>query len=141
MEQVDALHRENLPHLFQKPAGPVRDREYIVSLIDDEHVGLFVAETSAGLVGFVHVMVRETPPIPLFVPRRFAIVDNLGVDPEFRQSGVGRALMARAQTWARRKGAASVELNVYEFNQPAIMFYEKLGYKSAARRMSLPLGG
>jgi ribosomal protein S18 acetylase RimI-like enzyme len=140
MEQVDALHREHLPHLFRKPAGPVRDRDYIVDLIQDEHVGLFVAEGSVGLLGFVHVLVRHTPPIPLFVDRRFAIVDNLGVDRNSRRAGIGRALMEQAHDWAIRKGAESVELNVYEFNDPAIAFYEKLGYEGAARRMTLPLG-
>jgi ribosomal protein S18 acetylase RimI-like enzyme len=140
MEQVDALHREHLPHLFQEPAGPVRDRDYIADLIQDEHVGLFVAAASVGLLGFVHVLVRQTPPIPLFVDRRFGIIDNLGVDPDFRRTGVGRALMEQAHDWAIRKGAESVELNVYEFNDPAIAFYEKLGYKGAARRMTLPLG-
>jgi ribosomal protein S18 acetylase RimI-like enzyme len=139
MEQVDALHREHLPHLFQKPAGPVRDRDYITDLSQDEHVGLFVAEGCVGLLGFVHVLIRHTPPIPLFVDRRFAIIDNLGVDANCQRIGVGRALMEQAQDWAIRKGAESVELNVYEFNDPAITFYEKLGYKGAARRMTLPL--
>ena len=30
IDQVDALHREHLPHIFQKPDGPPRDREYVL---------------------------------------------------------------------------------------------------------------
>jgi hypothetical protein len=41
-----------------------------------------------------------------------------------------------AQAWAIAKGATSVELNVFEFNQKAIAFYEGLGYQTLSRKMS-----
>jgi len=53
--EVDKLHRDNLPWMFQEPDGPVRDRDFILGSIADEAVGLFVAEIEGQLVGFVHV--------------------------------------------------------------------------------------
>jgi ribosomal protein S18 acetylase RimI-like enzyme len=47
--------------------------------------------------------------------------------------------MRRAQTWARAQGAGEIELTVYEFNEPAIAFYQSLGYKTVSRRMTFPL--
>ena len=47
--------------------------------------------------------------------------------------------MDEAQVWAIAKGAASIELNVYEFNQAAISFYERLGYQTLSRKMSKEL--
>ena len=41
---VDALHREHLPHIFQQPDGPARDREYMLGVLADESCGFFVAE-------------------------------------------------------------------------------------------------
>ena len=138
-DEADALHRENLPHRFQKPGGPVREQEYYSGLIADGNVGLFVAEAGGKLVGFVHALIRDAPAIPVFVPRRHAIVDGIVVKSEFRNHGTGRMLMDKMQAWAIAKGAASIELNVYEFNETAISFYERLGYQTFSRKMSRDL--
>jgi GNAT superfamily N-acetyltransferase len=136
IDQVDALHREHLPHIFCRPPGPVRERAYILDLIADQEVGLFVAEVDGQLAGLVHVVMWETPPVPILVPRCVASVDNLAVRSDVRRAGVGQALMDRAHRWARAHGAAEVELTVYEFNEPAIAFYSSLGYSTSNRRMS-----
>ena len=135
-EQGDRVHRKNLPHLFRKPEGPAREWEYIRSLLEDRNVALYVAETQSQLVGFVNVMLLRSADIPLMVPRRYAVIDNLVVDEDFRRCGVGRALMTSAEDWAREQGASSVELNVYAFNQPARRFYEVLGYGDVSVKMS-----
>jgi ribosomal protein S18 acetylase RimI-like enzyme len=134
--EVDALHREQCPHIFQKPPGPVRERAYILDLLADEDHGLFVAETGGRVAGFLHVIAHDTPPIPILAPRRLAMVDNLAVRRDLRRTGIGRALMDRAQQWAREQGATELELNVFEFNAGAIAFYRSLGYETRTRRMS-----
>jgi GNAT superfamily N-acetyltransferase len=139
IDQVDTLHRERLGQLFQKPSGPVRDRDYILGLIANKDVGLFVSEAAGVVIGFVHVAVWESPPAPIFVLRRYAVVDSLFVHPRLRRTGVGRALMERAQQWAVAQGASEVELTVYDFNDIARAFYERLGYDTRSRRMYLPL--
>ncbi len=138
-DEIDAWHRENLPHLFRKPCGPVRERDYYLGLISDESVGLFVAETGKELVGYVHAIVRDTPAFPVFVPRHYAVVDSIAVKASYRNQGTGRTLMNRIQDWALTKGASSIELNVYEFNESAISFYEALGYQTLSRKMSKDL--
>jgi len=132
----DALHRENLPHIFQKPNGAAREKDYYLGLIADENVALLVAEAGGDLVGFVHAIVRDTPAIPVIVPRRYAIVDGIVVKSGFQNHGIGRILMDKMQEWATAKGATSIELNVYEFNETAISFYERLGYQTLSRKMS-----
>jgi ribosomal protein S18 acetylase RimI-like enzyme len=138
-DEGDELHRDNLPQRFHEPTGPVRDKEYILGLIANENVGLFAAETEGQLVGFAHVVIRDSPPISIFVPRRYAYVENLVVKEGFRRAGIGRALMSEAHDWAIARGASSVELNVYEFNVPAIAFYQELGYQTISRQMNTPL--
>jgi ribosomal protein S18 acetylase RimI-like enzyme len=139
IEQADRLHRENLPHLFRQPQGPVRDREYFLGLLEDADHGLFAAEVEGQIMGYVHIVVRETPAIPIVVPRRLAVVDNLCVRERVRRAGIGRALMHRAQRWACAQGVSEIELTVYEFNELAIAFYHSLGFETVNRRMSLRL--
>jgi ribosomal protein S18 acetylase RimI-like enzyme len=135
-DEGDALHRENLPWIFQKPRGAVRGRDYVLGLIADETVGFFVAQVEDRLVGLICVMTRESSEVPIFVRRRYVVVDNVVVKEEFRRTGIGRALMEKAHEWAVVEGADSIELNVWEFNQEAIEFYKTLGYETASRKMS-----
>ncbi len=139
LAEVDALHRQRLPHLFRQPAGRVREPEYLSGLMTDDKVSLLVAEVEGQLVGTVVVGLCDTPPVPILVPRRYAMVDSLAVRHEFRRAGVGRALMEEAQRWAAAQGATSIDLNVYEFNDEAIAFYRSLGYEILSHRMSRAL--
>jgi ribosomal protein S18 acetylase RimI-like enzyme len=138
-DELDAWHREHLPHLFQKPGDPVRERDYYLGLISDENAGVFVAETGRELVGFVHAILRDAPSHPIFVPRHYVIVESILVKSSYQDQGAGRILMNKIQDWAFSKGASSIELNVYEFNETAISFYKKLGYQTLSRKMSKDL--
>ena len=137
--EVDALHRDNLPHIFRQPEGVAREKDYYLGLIADENVALLVADVDGSPVGFGHAILRDAPGMPIFVPRRYAVIDSLVVKSGFRNRGIGRALVDRVQEWALAKGAGSIELNVYEFNEKAVSFYESLGYRNLSRKMSKEL--
>lgn len=135
-DEVDALHRDHLPHIFQKPDGAVREQDYYLGLIADEDTALFVAEAGGKLVGFICAVVRDAPDFPVYVPRCYAMVDCIGVKSGFQNQGIGRTLMEKMEVWATAKGATSIELNVYDFNETAISFYEGLGFHGLSRKMS-----
>jgi len=139
-DEVDALHRDHLPDIFQEPDGPVRPRDYFWGLIRDDGVGLFVAEVGGRIVGFVHAVIRDEPALPIFFPQRHAVVEGIAVKSEFRNRGIGRRLMGAVQDWAISNAATSIELNVYEFNKAAMAFYQKLGYGTLSRKMRKRLG-
>jgi len=48
--------------------------------------------------------------------------------------------MDAMEHWSQKNGASSTELNVYEFNEKAITFYENLGYQTFSRRCVKELG-
>ena len=60
----------------------------------------------------------------------------LGVTEEQRGGGIGRALLARAEDFARQKGLVGVYLDTFEFQAPR--FYQGLGYTECGR---LPASG
>ncbi|HHX65011.1 MAG TPA: GNAT family N-acetyltransferase [Chloroflexi bacterium] len=100
---------------------------------------ILLAEVENKAVGLLHAWLRHTLDIPIFVPRRYVEIDNIAVRPDWRGRGIGRALMEAAESWARTRGAKSVELTVWEFNVGARAFYEELGYRTVNRRMARPL--
>jgi len=108
-DEIDAIHRDHHPSIFQKPDGPVREVDYYIGLISDESTAVFVAEWEGNIVGFVQAMVRDTPDIPILMSRRFAIVDGIVVRSKYKQRGIGRMLMKRIEVWTKEKGASSIE--------------------------------
>jgi GNAT superfamily N-acetyltransferase len=58
-------------------------------------------------------------------------IDVLWVDEAARATGIGSALLERAETKARSLGAHSAMLNTFEWQAPA--FYAKRGYKEFGR--------
>lgn len=131
--QVDQLHAQALPDLFQASDAPARTQEWSTQVMTSEDAVLFVAERQSVLAGLVLCQVCSSPVFPLFVPQRFVVVNELVVHNAFQRQGIGRSLMQRAHDWARTQGIADIELTVYEFNTPARHLYEDLGYRTQHR--------
>jgi len=138
-EEVDSLHCKALPHIFREPDGSARTEEFISSIISDENATLFIAETNGQIIGLVHVLTKQAPPIPIMVSRRYAVLENLAVREGYRRLGVGTSLLERAHQWALSREVSQIESNVWEFNEEAIAFYRKQGYTTSRRWISRPL--
>ncbi len=136
VHEAEVFHRQALPEVFRKPPERFPPRSLYYTLITAAESTVLVAEREAELVGFVTIRVDEAPDDPILTPRRFAMVDLLAVRREQQHRGIGQALMGAAHSWAHKQGVAEVMLNVWEFNQHAIGFYEELGYTTASRLMS-----
>jgi ribosomal protein S18 acetylase RimI-like enzyme len=134
-KQMDSLHEQALPGIFRAPEGPARSREHISRLMRNKRGTLFVAESDGRVIGTVNVALQDAPDIPVFRPRRFAVVGELVVDQACRRRGVARMLLKKADKWAKAQGAERIELNVWEFNEAAIRCHQSLGYSTLSRRM------
>jgi GNAT superfamily N-acetyltransferase len=139
MDQVDAIHRDVLPEMFKKPEGPVRELDYFSDLLSNQDICLFIAEAENEPMGLVHVMLSESPAIPVFVRRKIAVVVDLVVKSSYQRMGIGTSLMEVAHEWAQERGARAVELTVFDFNKNALALYNKLGYEPLRHRMAKPL--
>jgi ribosomal protein S18 acetylase RimI-like enzyme len=69
-----------------------------------------------------------------------ASLRRLAVSPEFRRKGVARLLVSRAGQWAAKQGFKSLQLDVTEFQRPAIALYESLGFQRTGTEMYGPIG-
>jgi ribosomal protein S18 acetylase RimI-like enzyme len=97
---------------------------------------LFVAEDGDGLLsGFMYL---ETV-ADYFTGRSHAHVAILAVAASAEGRGVGRALLAVADGWARERGHPFVTLNVFAQNARARAVYERLGYGAETIRYVKPL--
>jgi GNAT superfamily N-acetyltransferase len=65
-------------------------------------------------------------------------VELLWVAAEKRRKGLGKALLQKAETEARKRGARNAYLNTYSFQAPG--FYKKLGYRQFGELSNFPAG-
>jgi diamine N-acetyltransferase len=139
--QVDRIHYTNLPDIFQAAPGPVRERSHIESILSDERARLFVVEHDNAVIGLAEATIRESARWPVVVPRSWVHVHDIVVDERFRGMGVGKALLAYVEAWARTLGILRVELVVWEFNTAARVLYEQQGFRTLNRTMGKDLDG
>ena len=132
--EILTYHCRALPQIF-KPVKDARSHEMMDDIIADENTAMFVAMYNGKVIGLVHVNIRESPDIPVLVKRRYAYVSDIIVTEQYRGSSIGRELMDTVEQWALGKGINQVELNVWDFNEPALAFYCKLGYSVSRKNM------
>jgi len=131
--EMDELHARILPSYFRRTAAAPKSVVEVERILAATDEILRVVDDERGLVGLVHALLYDTPPIPAMTPSRRAHVDSLVVRDDRRRAGVGRALMADVDAWARGKGASEVVLTVWAGNEPALRFYESLGFGAVNR--------
>jgi len=63
-----------------------------------------------------------------------AEIDNFAVLPEYARRGTGTALIEKLCDILTGKGVKEITLEVNENNKPAVSFYKKHGFQTAAKR-------
>ncbi len=139
-DEVHGLHAAAHPHIF-RPAGSSSSlpRGWFDDLLAGDKSTILVAEVEGIIAGFAIVEVFDAPPFEVLVPRRIVFIASMAVTESQRGKGSGRALVDAATAWGRAKGTTVLELVVWEFNQPARTFYERLGLATMHRTMRLDL--
>jgi ribosomal protein S18 acetylase RimI-like enzyme len=96
--------------------------------------GVIVATSGDDVVGFITVSTRRH-----FTGQTDAYIGELVVSAEAEGAGVGRALVAAAETWARGHGLHRITLETGAANARARGFYRALGYEEEEVRLSKPI--
>jgi GNAT superfamily N-acetyltransferase len=112
------------------PAHVAGIRARLARLSERPDQAVFVAEEEGELFGWVHVqefLSLSSDPAGL--------VTGLVVDPAARRRGLGRALIGRAEDWARARGLASLRLRARIARTGAHAFYQRLGFTPAKTQL------
>lgn len=92
-----------------------------------EHMGILRSLWSTMLLSYPHYAYDPSE----------AYVERLAVFPEHRRSGMGRALMQRAEELGNEENKKNVGLHVSADNLPARKLYEGTGYAEVSRQRSM----
>ena len=135
---VNELHVEGRPDIF-RPGFTDELKNYIYQKFDSENSDVIAALINGTIRGFAMVEYIDRPASPYRLSQRSVVIDELGVDTAYRRRGVASALVAFCRQEARRKGFERIELNMWEFNEAALSFYEAVGFRTFRRYLELDL--
>lgn len=90
---------------------------------------ILVAETDAGVVGWVGVVSRYVSDDILEGDREFAYITDLIVLEDYRGRGIGRGLLAAAEAYAAGQGARRLRVGVLSANAVAHRVYRSAGFR------------
>src|SRR5829696_9978625 len=102
-------------------------RRFLAEVANSSYSFLFVAVTGERTVGFISGELRQGS--PTFLPKTWASVDDVFVEPDYRNRGMGRALLQSVSDWAQERGADGISLQVAAANARGRKFYEDLGFR------------
>lgn len=105
------------------------DREYLLSKLGEY---FFVAEVNGNIIGFVYGSVQEAANMSIFTDgTRYIEIDDIYVNSEQRNSGIGSALLGAILGAARKNGIErSLVYSSSKDSENIISFYKKHGYKT-----------
>ena len=135
-KQVNDLHVEGKPNVFKANLYDGLS-DYVYEIWNDDKKEIIVAINEGEIVGYAvlaHINRAETP---FMYERDYLDIDEIGVDKDYRRHGVASEMISYILAYAKDKGFKRVELNMWEFNQRALAFYEKVGFKTYRRCMEI----
>lgn len=136
--QVNDIHVEGKPEIF-KAGFPDELRDYIYEIFADPDKSIVAAETDGIICGFAVIGVYVKPETPFMYECRFLEVYEFGVDKAFRRNGAGSEIMKFIRAYAAERGIDRIELDMWEFNDGALKFYEQSGFTTYRRYMEMKL--
>ncbi|MDD3238854.1 MAG: GNAT family N-acetyltransferase [Lachnospira sp.] len=133
--QVLEIHANIRPDIFIPRTTKYTIEELEVMIRDDEKP-IYVAVSEGNVVvGYAFCALMEQPFSNNMVPFKSMFIDDLCVDEHARGMRVGEQLFTYVKEEAKRLGCYEVTLNVWEGNDSARGFYERMGLKPKETQM------
>ena len=126
LDDLDALVPlfDGYRRFYRELPDVVGARAFLSDRIKRGESVIFLAVVDGAIVGFTQLY-------PLFSSvslKRLWLLNDLFVAPDARKSGAGKALLERAERWARETGAKGLTLSTEVTNLAAQRLYETCGW-------------
>lgn len=131
---VNEVHCNGRPDIFKD--GFCKElQDFIYTLWESDNSDVIVALRDNKIFGFACVDYVEKSESPYNLARRFYHINEFGVDEKYRRQGVATELFDFIKKEATAKKFDKIELDMWEFNDDALKFYESVGLVTYRRFM------
>lgn len=133
--QVENVHYQGRPDLFNKDAKKYTDEELLDIIADDERpIFVYTDDTDGNdgrqpVLGYAFCVFERHIGEHAMTDIATLYIDDLCVDETVRGRHIGSALYHHVLDFAREQGCYNVTLNVWSCNPAAMGFYERCGLK------------
>lgn len=127
LSQVLEIHATIRPDIFINNTTKYTKDELLEILADDKRPVYVAVDDDACVYGYAFCILEEQPFHTNMVPFTSLYIDDLCVDAAARGMHVGQKLFTHVKKEAKRLGCYEITLNVWEGNDSARAFYEKMG--------------
>lgn len=126
LSEVLELHAKLRPDIFI--SGTTKyTREELTNIFQNDETPVFVAIDNDEVVGYAFCVIKKQPFSTNMVDFKTLHIDDLCVDENCRGKHIGTILYKYVLEYAKSIGCYDVTLNVWEGNDNARAFYEKVG--------------
>lgn len=125
--QIGQIHFEQAPEVFCPPSS--RQRAFLLDAIQSEGRLFCVALVEGLVVVFLSARIDINETVPFLTTLPVCRITTVVVDEHHRSRGIGKALIAHCDGWAKAHDVSQLKLEVMSFNARARSLYESLGFK------------
>ncbi len=120
---IGEFEKDNLTknYFSDQLSTPAELKSYAADFINSDSKRAFVALANKKIVGFILFI--------LFTEDQHLEIIDFYVKPDFRTLGIGQKLLQSVESIATELDFL-IKVEVYEKNNPALTFYQKLGYEN-----------
>ncbi|BBF42514.1 hypothetical protein lbkm_1196 [Lachnospiraceae bacterium KM106-2] len=105
--------------------------EEITRELEDSNLAIYALDIEQRFVGWISLI--YIPKVGKFNGHGHIYIDELWVQPEFRENGYAKALMKMAEEFLEEKKATGIRLYVNEENPVAKQLYLRCGYQECCK--------
>lgn len=138
LHQVGEVHHQIRPDIFRAGALKYSAKD-LEDLLTDDTKPIFVAVKGGFVAGYCFCQHREYLGSSVCTDRKEIYIDDLCVDESCRGQGIARALYTAVCDYAGASGCSFITLNVWQGNEGARKFYEKMGMTPRNTNMEIKL--
>ena len=139
LKQVLEVHAAIRPDIFISGTTKYTAKE-LESMVEDDRKPVYVAvDDNESVIGYAFCQIQEPPFTNTMHPLRYCYIDDLCVDEGARGQHVGKELFDHVRKEASELGCYELTLCVWQGNDGAERFYEKMGMKTKERVMEFIL--
>ncbi len=129
LSQVLELHAAIRPDIFIAGTTKYTEDELNSIFLDEARRTYVAVDENERVLGYAICILKEQPFSNNMVPFTSLFIDDLCVDEAARGQHIGKALFDYVKEQAKALGCYEVTLNVWEGNDGARAFYDRMGMK------------
>jgi diamine N-acetyltransferase len=131
-KEVHEFHFKNEPKFYKNPETLLCIEDFKKEL-EKNHI--YVLENEDGIIGYAFIYDIIVKNDQLIFDQKILFIDDFSISQTQKRKGFGNELFHSIEEYGKQNNYSSIELNVWNFNDDAKKFYEKMEMKTTRIRM------